>query len=458
MRGISSLETEFGGCTFADERLRKRALRIASQIEREPSWSFPRAFKDPSQLEAVYRFMGNGRVHLDDVISGHVGNTLKRASTTRQCLAIHDTTDFSFEGERDDLGEVDRAQRGFYAHVCLCVSADKQREPLGLLAIDTWTRDGKKGKRTTHARKAEPGLESRRWLEQSLNVEDLVNSATELIHVEDREADIYESLEMRIANGMHFIVRAASTKVVLTDEGVEGILEHARTLPIRTTREIHLSARKAKHSTLRKKAQHPPREERESRIEIRAGALRLRKPCMSGSMPELHVNAVHVLEMDAPKGEKPVEWILLTTEPIASVADVEAVVDNYRARWLIEEYFKALKTGCKVEERQLSSLHSLLNSLGIFAVMAWRLLQLRFVERTATDTRATTIASAAEIAILEDEVRMPPNASAREFLKRLARFGGHLPQNGPPGLIILWRGLSELLQRARGFDLARRKM
>lgn len=453
MDGISSIEDEFGGCSFADARLRKRALRISKAIEREPSWSFPRAFKDPSQLEAVYRFMGNARVGLDDVTSGHVANTLKRAASKSRCLAIHDTTDFSFEGQREELGDVDRAQKGFYAHVCLAVSADGLREPLGLLAMDTWTRDGKKGKRSTKARKSEPALESRRWLEQSLHVEEKVSS-TELIHVEDREADIYESLEVRLAHGMHFIVRAASTKVVLTDEGAENILDYARTLPVVTTREIHLSARKAKHSTLRKKAQHPPRKERDSRVEIRAGTLRLRKPRASGTLPELQLNAVHVLEMDTPEGEKPVEWLLLTTEPIACAADVEAVIDNYRARWLIEEYFKALKTGCRFEERQLTSLHSLLNALGIFAVMAWRLLQLRFIERTAGDTPATSIASPAEIAILEDQVRMKPGADAREFLMRLARFGGHLPQNGPPGILILWRALSELLQRARGFELA----
>ena len=446
--------SEFAGCTFKDERLLKRVLRIAERIEREPGWSFPRAFADPSQLEAVYRFVGNERVSLGDVVSGHITNTVKRLSSTKRFLAIHDTTSFSFEGEREDLGTVDRTQRGFYAHVCLCVSAEGTREPMGLLAVDTWTRDEKKGKRTTKQRKAEPNLESGRWLEQSLNVEELVNESTELIHVEDREADIYESLEMRIAHNMHFIVRAASAKVVLTDKGTENILDYARTLPVVTKREIHLSARKAKHSTLRPNAQHPPRKERDSRIEIRAGKMRLRKPLTSGTLPELHLNAVHVLEMDAPAGEKPVEWLLLTTEPISSVANVETIVDNYRARWLIEEYFKALKTGCKYEERQLESLHALLNALGIFAVMAWRLLQLRFIERSASDAPATTIASPAEIAILEEEVRMPRGASSREFLRRLARFGGHLPQNGPPGLLILWRALSTLLQRARGFELA----
>lgn len=457
MHAVPSVESEFEASDFADKRLGLRAVRIIKELSKNPALSFPDAFSDPSQLEAVYRFMGNKRVELDHVLGGHVANTLKRASERKRCLAIHDTTDFAFEGEREELGVVDRAQQGFYAHVCLCVSADGLREPLGLLALDPWTREEtKKKKRSTKKRKSEPDLESRRWLEQSLNVEDAVASSTELIHVEDREADIYESLEMRIAHGMHFIVRAASTKVVLTEDGKQNILEYARTLPVVTTREIHLSARKAKHNTLRPKAQHPPRKQRDSRIEVRAGKLRLRKPLQSGTLPELVLNAVHVLEMDAPDGQKPVEWLLLTTESIASQADVEAVIDNYRARWLIEEFFKALKTGCKYEERQLESLHSLLNALGMLSVMAWRLLQLRFIERTAGDTPATEIASAAEIRILELQARMPPNATAREFMVRLARMGGHLPQNGPPGILILWRALRKVSDRAEGFELAQK--
>lgn len=456
MHAVPSVESEFEACVFADKRLGKRAVRILKGLSTNPALSFPEAFADPSQLEAVYRFMGNERVELDDVIGGHIANTLKRASAKKRCLALHDTTDFSFEGEREELGAVDRAQQGFYAHVCLCVSSEGLREPLGLLAIDPWTREEKKKTRSTKKRKSEPELESHRWLEQSLKVEELVSSSTELIHVEDREADIYESLEMRIAHDMHFIVRAASTKVVLTDDGNRNILEYARTLPVVTTREIQLSARKAKHNTLRPKAQHPPRKQRDSRIEIRAGKMRLRKPLHSGTLPELMLNAVHVLEMDAPAGEKPVEWLLLTTEPIASQADVEAVIDNYRARWLIEEFFKALKTGCKYEERQLESLHSLLNALGMLSVLAWRLLQLRFIERTAGDTPATRFASAAEIAILEHQARMPANATAREFMLRLARFGGHLPQNGAPGILILWRALRKLTERAEGFELAQK--
>lgn len=455
MHAVLPLANEFDASVFADERLRKRASRIVEQLSAEPSLSFPNAVRDDSQLEAYYRFVGNERVQLDDIISGHVAKTLKRASEKKRCLALHDTTDFTFDGEREGLGRVDRAKKGFYAHVCLCVSADGQREPLGVLAIDPWTRAAEsKGKRSTTQRKSEPDNESLRWLEQSLNVEDLVGTAAQLIHVEDREGDVYESLEMRLSMGMHFIVRAMSTKVALTDEGEENILLHARTLPLVTTRDIHLSERKEVKKSL--KPQHPARAQRDTAVEIRAGQVRLRKPIRSGTMPELILNAVHVREMRAPDAEQPVEWLLLTTEPVTSKEEVEDIVDNYRARWLIEEYFKALKTGCKYEERQLESLHALLNALGLFAVMAWRILQLRFIERTASDAPATTIASAVEIKILEAKARLPPNATAQQFMKHLARYGGHLSQNGRPGIIILWRALRDLRPLVEGYEMAQK--
>lgn len=455
MHALPSVHEEFEGCDFPDLRLLDRVVKVAAQLDRDPQLSLPEAFRDPSQLEATYRFFGNPRVDLPMVIGGHVENTIRRAAAAKRCLAIHDTTAFSFDGERDGLGVVDRTQNGFHAHVCLCVKADAEREPLGLLALDTWIREAKKGKRATEKRRKEPQLESERWLSQSLSVEAIVGAETRLIHVEDREGDIFESLAMRVAEKMHFIVRAASTRVVLTDDdSTENVLESARKLPSFGERSATLSARKPKFAH-RPKAQHKARQERVASLELRAGRIRLRCPGRGGSVAELALNAVHVGELNPPEGEEKVEWLLFTTEPISTTAEVEEVVDNYRARWLIEEYFKALKTGCKYEERQLETADGLLKALGVFAILAWRLLLLRFIQRTATDAPATTVATEEEIAVLVAKKRLPKNATASQFLAALARYGGHLPQNGPPGLLILWRALRALQVLAEGWRLAR---
>jgi hypothetical protein len=316
-------------------------------------------------------------------------------------------------------------------------------------------RPAKKGKRTSAKRRNETQLESDRWLSQSLAVEAIASGATQLIHVEDREGDIFESLAMRIAEGMHFIVRAASTRVVLTTgDATENVLENARKLPRVGKREVRLSARKPAFAH-RPKAQHKARKERAAALELRAGPIRLRRPILGGSVSELALNAVHVGELNPPEGEEAVEWLLFTTEPISTPEEVADVVDNYRARWLIEEYFKALKTGCKYEERQLESADALLNALGLFSILAWRLLLLRFIQRTASDEPATSVATTEEIAVLVAQKRLKKNPTAAEFLAALARFGGHLSQNGPPGLLILWRALRALQALADGWRLAR---
>lgn len=456
MRALPPIREEFVACDFPDLRLLDRVVRVATQLDRDPQLSLPEAFRDPSQLEGTYRFFSNSRVDLATVIGGHIENTVRRAAEAGKCLAIHDTTGFSFEGEREGLGRVDRAQQGFYAHACLCVAANGTREPLGLLALDPWIRGKKKGKRTTEKRRKEGRLESERWLEQSLAVEAIVSRDTKLIHVEDREGDIFESLAVRVAEKMHFIVRAASTRVVITTEGAkQNVLEYARNLPLIGERQAELSARKNAFAH-RPKAQHRNRKARTALLELRAGTIRVRCPSRGGSVAELEINAVHVRETNQAESEVPVEWLLFTTEPISSMAKIVEVVDNYRARWLIEEYFKALKTGCKYEERQLESVEALLNALGVFAILAWRLLLLRFIQREAGDAPASTVASREEIAVLVAQKRLKANATAAEFLAALARYGGHLSQNGPPGLLILWRALRALQPLAEGWRMAKK--
>jgi hypothetical protein len=153
-----------------------------------------------------------------------------------------------------------------------------------------------------------------------------------------------------------------------------------------------------------------------------------------------------------------VEWQLLTTEPIATVAEVAAIVDGYRTRWLIEEYFKAIKTGCAYESRQLESLRTLSNFLAIVAVLAWRLLLLRAVHRVEKDGPARDILGGGLLEALAERLRdigerkpLPPRPSVEDALNAIARLGGHIKSNGPPGWQVLWRGYQDLLTWGGGY-------
>jgi hypothetical protein len=114
-------------------------------------------------------------------------------------------------------------------------------------------------------------------------------------------------------------------------------------------------------------------------------------PKTKSGPPSLTVNVVRVWELETPEGEIPVEWLLFTSEPVDVAPQISQVVDWYRARWVIEEYFKSLKTGCAYEERQLESRHALENALALLLPIAWQLLLLRQLARDEPDRPAASV-------------------------------------------------------------------
>jgi len=171
----------------------------------------------------------------------------------------------------------------------------------------------------------------------------------------------------------------------------------------------------------------------------------------------LKVNVVYVWENSPPRGEDPIDWLLVTTEPVETKKQLLAVVDNYRSRWIIEDFFKALKTGCAFEKRQLESYHALTNALAVFAVIAWRLLLIRALARTDPNSRATSAFNETQLAILRHHLNLSkPLVNTNDALLALARMGGHIRNNGDPGWLTLGRGFEELLVLEAGFQIAQK--
>jgi hypothetical protein len=228
------------------------------------------------------------------------------------------------------------------------------------------------------------------------------------------------------------------------------------------SREVYLSRRKvARTQTSRR---NPPRKGRAAQLEVSAIQISLRRPktCTSEYPPSLSVNVVRVREKTPPEDERPVEWVLFTSEPIDSAEDVAAVVDGYRRRWLIEEYFKAIKTGCGYEKRELESIRTLTNLLAIISIIAWRLLLLRALQRDQSHRPATDVvepilleALAANLVKNREPKRLPDNPTVADLMTGIARLGGHITSNGPPGWQVLWRGYQDLLLFADGYILAK---
>jgi hypothetical protein len=161
----------------------------------------------------------------------------------------------------------------------------------------------------------------------------------------------------------------------------------------------------------------------------------------------LSLNVIHVFEPRPPANEPVVEWFLLTNLPVDTPDGLAFAVDCYRARWTIEEYFKALKTGCQYERRQLESADSLLNALAILAPVAWRLLLLRHIARSDKKAAATAALTPKQFEVLRAVSKKPlrARATARDAMLAVAALGGHIKSNGDPGWLVLGRGMHDLL-------------
>ena len=177
----------------------------------------------------------------------------------------------------------------------------------------------------------------------------------------------------------------------------------------------------------------------------------------SAALPEaLEVNVVVVREIDPPENQPAVSWTLITSEPIESEEDIAWIVDAYRARWVIEELFKALKTGCSFEKRQLESFNALQRALCIYLPIAWQLLQIRHLAQVRPDSPASEVIPELRLrllaALMKSEKRrtLPANPTIKDVLFGIACLGGHLARNGPPGWQTLGRGYDELLAAERG--------
>ena len=439
---------EFEGLKLGDPRRERRVREMAEDLAKRPGSSLPVAMGTTARREGAYRCLGNRRVTFGRVIAGHVQATIARARAAGKVLLVSDTTEFRFSTEREGLGVLSGQRRdGFLGHLTMAVSADARRTPLGVLGLETLVRPSRKGQRDKVTRKKDPERESLRWLRCAKEAGQLVEGV-EAIHVMDREADIYELLAGLVGEGRRFIIRSGQDRKV--DDGL--LSTAVESAAMQFSREVKLSAR-ANAQAPANRRHYPARRSRLVLLSISTMHVTLRKPVNTfepGLPPSVAVNLVRVWETDCPPGEPPVEWRLFTTEPIDTRQQIEEIIDGYRARWLIEEYFKALKTGCNFERSQLESLHSLKNLLGIYIPIAWQLLALRSSARDQPEAPATAVLSSTQIAALRLIVRgkpLPAEPSVGDVATAIADLGAHIKSNGPPGWQVLARGF-ELLRQA----------
>lgn len=429
---------------FRDDRLNRRLATIVRAMAHDPSASWPSVCSD-AELEGAYRFFSNVQVTPQDILGPHIERTWQRALAEARVLVVHDTTDFTFrvDGARKGLGRSRKSTQTFYGHFSLVLAADGSRQPLGVAAMTNWIR-GPKRNTTEHAR----------WLAQIQSTTRASELGSRAIHVCDREADDYYTFHELIAADTRFVIRADTNRWTVDEAGIVQKLHAAMArYEAVVEREAYLSRRRPERSPTKAKT-HPARAPRTTELAVAATQLELLRPQyytrlfpdrahLPSSLP---IHVVRVWEPSPPQGCVPVEWFLYTNEPIATAHDLLAIVDHYRARWVIEEYFKALKTGCAYESRQLQDYDALLNALAVSAPIAYEALRVRTLARASPDAPASAVVTDTQLAVLRASRRrnLPEHPTARDVLLTIAALGGHIKYAPDPGWLTLFRGYKKL--------------
>ena len=163
-------------------------------------------------------------------------------------------------------------------------------------------------------------------------------------------------------------------------------------------------------------------------------------------------------ERTRPKDRTPICWKLLTDLPVESLESAIEKANWSTQRWKIETFPKILKSGRRVEEAKLRTASRLSNLIGLSGIVAWRVFSLTMRNRTDPDAAAMTVVTPLELRILQAMVGKSDEAapeSVADAVVLVARLGGYLGRNrdGPPGNMVIWRGLSRLTDIHLGVEL-----
>lgn len=451
-------QRQFGSAELGDKRRTKRAVTYAAAAARSPSQSVPEQCRGLwRQSKGAYRLFDNPEVSHEKLQASHRRQTLEAAAAAAVTLWISDTTTLSFDHPHTSgLGDTSAggSGQGMLVHSTLGVDVDGGPDAppvvLGLGAQQVWARNGTKDK---------PKPESQKWAGGVEQV-GVPPAGRRQVHVGDSESDCWEAIEACLKQQSGFALRACQNRQVIAGHDAQKgeqttLFELLKNQPMLGGKRLWVRSRK-------------DRPARWAKLAVSAAAVTLLPPKNWAAKPHrkdrprpdvIACWAVRVWEIDPPEGQEPIEWVILTDEPIADLEVSLKVVFWYSCRWLIEEYHKCLKTGCRMEQRQLEEGQRLQTLLGILAVVAVRLLQLKHQAKVNPDAPARSVVPEPYVKTLAAHLRRPPGKlTAREFWRETARLGGFLGRkgDGDPGWITLWHGWQQLETLTLGVELAKR--
>lgn len=453
MKRTEWVEAELATVELGDKRLNERAKQIVDDLHRNPSGSIPQISGGWSATKSAYDFFANEQVEYTALIEAERQATLTRIQPEELVLAVQDTTEINLTSYPTIEGQgwlARNNQRGFFVHSTLGVSSSGV--PLGILDQSYWTRPEKADPKLKPQRRRQRAIEEKesyKWLQALKRVSSACPAETALLFVSDAESDIHEYFACERPAHVDVLVRACQNRRLCDSEQLLWPTLRqtvaAGTLTIEVTAQAERPARTAI-----------------CQVHYRPVTL---NPTNGNRAAHLHrlqpvtVFAVLVEEIAPPADQKPLCWLLLTTRSVKSWEDAIQLITFYTWRWRVERFHFVLKSGCRIEQRRLQSVSALCRFLALANLVAWRLLWLTYLARVQPEAPCTLALQPHEWQALYLLTHHEPwKAASPPTLQNavlwLARLGGYLARSadGPPGVLVLWRGWTTLLPAVRLLD------
>ena len=450
-------EQEVRGAVLGDQRLNQRLLRLTRAFFARPQAQIPEACGTQASSKAAYRFFNHADVNLQQILTPHFAQTLERMQPHRVVLAVQDTTELDYTAHpmTQGLGPIGNHRahvQGLMLHPTMVYTV--QGVPLGLLQFQCWKRDPE---HVIKFRKAVEKKESVKWLKSFAAAQQAQSACAQtlVVSVGDCEADMFELFALAVNNhqaGAKFLIRAFRQRTLEAspeEASPEELWQSLGQKPCAGQVEVSLPAR-------------GQRKARQATLQVRFARLAIQAPEYMKDAAGVSLSAVMLREENPPaeKGVEAVEWLLLTDLPVNSFEEAVEKSRWYAQRFQIEVYFRTLKTGCRIEDRQLGQARALENCLGIDLLVAWRITQLVKLGRQTPELPCTLYFEEMQWKALvaytkKDPLALQSPPTLNAAIRMVAQLGGFLGRksDGEPGTQTLWRGLQRLDDITIGFTI-----
>jgi len=439
---------EFGEAELGDRRRVSRLISLATAAALSPAGTVTAVLHTSAEREGAFRLLENEQVRSTAVAQATHNAAVRRCAGHAWVYVPLDGSSLALTDRigRRDVGGVGpwyRGGRGLIVSSALAVSPDGT--PLGICGQRWWARTARADERRKphHAmqRETQHGVELLGDLQARFAAE---APGVEPWFQLDRGYDAWPVLLAARDRHLRLTVRAAHSRCVRESRRAprEYLFDAAAAAPLLGSYELEVPGRngaRARRATMAVRA-------RKVTLELKSGS----KRCDYVSM--------HVVFVKERRTRQPLHWMLLTTVPVGSLADARAVVDGYAARWRIEEFHRAWKSGvCNVEDTQLRSREAILKWATILSAVAARATRLTYLARERPTTPAIEELSREEIdatvALRRPKgIKLGAHPTLAEAVRWIADLGGYTGKSsgGPPGPTVVARGLAKVEILAEG--------